>query len=147
MEAIGEHSMSTLSITEHDRLTWARTVWGEARGESPSGQVAVAYVPWNRAHISGQTIGEECLKPFQFSCWNANDPNRVKMLALTLDDLPYFIALIGLIMDGEPDPSHGATFYHVVGLTPPWSHGRTPCASIGHHVFYRDIAPYRGIYG
>ncbi|MBI5120055.1 MAG: cell wall hydrolase [Rhodospirillales bacterium] len=69
----------------------ARTLWGEARGESKAGREAVARVVLNRvAHARakggrfwwGGDIFSVCLKPWQFSCWNANDPNRAKLEAV-----------------------------------------------------------------
>lgn len=62
----------------------ARTIYGEARGESISGQEAIASVILNRVAFAkrrgrywwGNTIAGVCLAPWQFSCWNENDPNR-----------------------------------------------------------------------
>src|SRR5665213_1243171 len=53
--------------------TLALTIYGEGRGESIEGQIAIACVIRNRA--VNKTIKEICLAPFQFSCWNKNDPN------------------------------------------------------------------------
>ena len=55
----------------------ALTLWGEARGEDIEGQVAVGSVIRNR--IDKNTYHEICLKPNQFSCWNANDPNVAQL--------------------------------------------------------------------
>ena len=132
----------TESLTQEDQLTWARTVYGEARGEPRAGQLAVAFVPWNRAQISGRSVAAECLKPYQFSCWNHDDPNRVRMLALDANDLHAFLAIIDEVLMGVEDPSHGATFYHTTTSKPRWRLGHSPCARIGHHIFYRGIQPY-----
>ena len=129
-------------VSTVDQLTWAKTVFGEARGESQEGQLAVAFVPYNRAQISGRRVGQECLRPWQFSCWNSTDPNRPGLLALQKKDLTAYYLLIDQVLAGIFDPSHEATFYHTLAVSPPWSYGKTPCAQIGHHVFYRDIAPY-----
>src|SRR3546814_5919032 len=67
----------------------ARTVWGEARGESVRGMEAVASVVVNRVRRAiarggywwGNDVVGVCLKPCQFSCWNDGDPNRDKLLA------------------------------------------------------------------
>ena len=62
--------------------TLARTIYGEARGESRQGKIAVACVILNRVkrkkmcgwrEINGYkvaTVAATCLKPWQFSCWN-----------------------------------------------------------------------------
>jgi len=71
-------------------ITMAKTVWGEARGESVKGQIAVAWVIKNRADNPrwwGKTIEEVCLKKYQFSCWLESDPNKAKMDKLTEEDL------------------------------------------------------------
>ena len=129
-------------VSTGDQLTWAKTIYGEARGEPHEGRLAVAFVPYNRAQISGRTVAQECLRKLQFSCWNAKDPNRPILLRLQSKDLSDYFLLIDQVLAGILDPSHGATFYHTRAVSPSWSHGETPCARIGHHIFYRDIAPY-----
>ncbi|WP_084536686.1 cell wall hydrolase [Azospirillum halopraeferens] len=131
--------------------TLARTLWGEARGEPVRGIEAVAAVVVNRVRRAerrgglwwGNDIIAVCRKPRQFSCWNADDPNRPKLLAVTAAD-PVFAtclrvarrAVAGLL----PDPTGGATHYHRIGITPSWSIGHAPCAEIGRHVFYDTVA-------
>jgi len=63
----------------------ALTIWGEARGESIEGQVAVANVVMNRYKSNLEkykTVADVCLEPKQFSCWNKNDPNYPKLIEL-----------------------------------------------------------------
>jgi spore germination cell wall hydrolase CwlJ-like protein len=60
----------------------ALTIWGEARGESIEGQVAVANVimnRWKNNLAKYKTVTDVCLEPRQFSCWNESDPNKVKL--------------------------------------------------------------------
>jgi len=129
----------------------ARTLWGEARGESKAGREAVAAVVLNRVEVAtrhggrfwwGNDVVSVCLKPWQFSCWNVNDPNRAKLQAV--DEKNRVFAQCRRIADaalaGElADPTEGATHYHVEGLSPPWSLGRQPVTQIGGHLFYKDI--------
>lgn len=129
-------------LSHDDRLTWARTIAGEARGESRRGQLAVAFVPFNRARLSGRSVAQECTRKWQFSCWNTDDPNRATILALQEHALVPFFSHILAILSGKADPSHRATFYHVLSIQPRWSIGHEPCAIIGGHRFYRNIAPY-----
>lgn len=66
----------------------ALTIYGEARGESVEGQIAVANVIFNRWKDNPKkykSVKDVCLEPKQFSCWNENDPNRDKLLALGED--------------------------------------------------------------
>lgn len=133
-------------VTDHDLDIAARTVWGEARGESWSGKLAVAWVLKNRAEDSrkryGQGLAGVCQKPWQFSCWNENDPNRAKLLSIGGTNVVFqecMAAALWAIVGTEPDPSKGAMHYQVIGTNAPWSHGKTPIVTIGHHQFYVGI--------
>ena len=70
-----------MTVTEKDLDILARTLWGEARGESLAGQIAVAWTIRNRVNDGnakswwGEGYVGVCQKPYQFSCWNKNDPN------------------------------------------------------------------------
>lgn len=126
----------------------ARTIWGEARGESLSGKEAVANVVMNRLkHANrrgkfwwGNSLEEICKKPYQFSCWNENDPNYLKIIAVKEEDSQFVIcqriarrALNGIL----PDKTNGADHYHADYVTPKWADARVPCATIGRHLFYQ----------
>lgn len=146
--------------------TLARTVYGEARGEPDLGRLAVAYVPCNRAAIAARfvkahpehkrhplygdgTVASACRMPWQFSCWNENDPNRAELLALDLDSdaaAPCMAMARAALDETAPDPSNCATHYHTVASPwpdpdkrwpPKWADGKPPVATIGDHVFYR----------
>ncbi|MFT3803257.1 MAG: cell wall hydrolase [Burkholderiaceae bacterium] len=136
--------------------TLARTMYGEARGEGSRGLEAVAHVVLNRVDARrwwGTDVIGVCLKPWQFSCWNAADPNRSKLHALSAEDPVYaraFEAAVRLLelQDRDhgrrlrTDPTEGATHYYAPALVkrPAWAEGRTPCARIGRHDFFRDVA-------
>lgn len=142
---------STFCADDVDAMT--RTLWGEARGEGRDGQIAVAWVIRNRAEYNidpahpekdwwGNSPAQVCKHPWQFSCWNENDPNRQKLLALTPDS-PGYRWLAGVarsVLDGAvPDPTKGATHYKVVGTKASWdkaTDGKDPII-IGHHAFFR----------
>lgn len=72
---------------------WAvLTLYGEARGESFLGKVAVGEVirtRMARKYLSDGSVVGTVLKPYQFSCWNTNDPNRLLMARLE-DDAPIY---------------------------------------------------------
>lgn len=127
-------------------ITMAKTVWGEARGESVKGQIAVAWVIKNRADNPkwwGKTIEEVCLKKYQFSCWLESDPNRAKMDKLTEEDLKEQIEICQSVLDEKvADPTDGANHYHTTGILPSWVRNdddtiKQPIATIGNHLFYR----------
>jgi spore germination cell wall hydrolase CwlJ-like protein len=119
------------------------TVYMEASGEGPAGMLAVAYVLVNRrgrAYV--ETLAAVCLEPFQFSCWNTSDPNRIRIAQLkdedpTLAEAEH--AVTTAINGTEPDPTHGAVNYYSTSMrTPPdWAKRMTFTAQIGKHRFYK----------
>lgn len=126
---------------------FAKTLFGEARGEPLSGIEAVANVIMNRVKHAirignywwGKTVTEVCLKPFQFSCWNIADPNRSVLNTDLSNNKVYQIcervakrALSGFLTDN----TKGATHYHTKQINPAWARSAVPCADIGHHLFY-----------
>lgn len=140
---------------EQDIDVLARTIWGEARGEGVAGMVAVAWVARNRVEMDlgndgkpdwwGEGYGGVCRKPWQFSCWNANDPNS----AYLRDEKPIPAAqfqqareVAVAVIDGHrPDPTGGATHYYSTTLPKPpaWAaHAKRTC-KIGRHVFYKEV--------
>lgn len=70
------------------------TIYAEARGEPRKGRIAVGTVILNRAENrkwDGETILETCLWPYQFSCYNLDDPNR-PMLKRIAEDWDFHFA-------------------------------------------------------
>jgi N-acetylmuramoyl-L-alanine amidase len=132
-----------------DQDTMARTIYGEARGEGQAGMIAVANVILNRfalwdkhPHFGHGTIESVCLAPWQFSCWNQNDPNSALIKSVTFSE-PTFAECLQIASDaligGIDDNTNGATYYKVIGTNASWSSGKSPCAIIGHHEFYKGI--------
>lgn len=128
-------------------LTLARTVYGEARGETFEGKVAVAHVILTRFRsgkwFAGDTIAATCLKPHQFACWNSGDANRSQLMDATLTDKAFaecLYAALGALLGRIPDPTGGATHYHTSAVHPDWAKGHTSVATIGRHLYYRGIA-------
>jgi len=126
------------------QLILARTLYGEARGEGRGGMEAVAAVIINRAAIGGwwgDSIISVAQKPWQFSTWNDNDPNRVLINDLKpgegdlFFDLAYEIA--GDAISGTDDPTGGATHYHALSVNPAWDDEMVNTANIGQHKFYK----------
>ncbi len=130
--------------------TLARTLYGEARGEKVRGMEAVASVIINRVEKAmqrggywwGGDVEKVCLRPWQFSCWNVNDPNREKILTIDSTNKIFATCLRiarRAVFGCLKDPTEGATHYHRSGLMPAWARHQIPCAEVGHHVFYKDI--------
>jgi N-acetylmuramoyl-L-alanine amidase len=134
----------------------ARTLWGEARGESDAAVRAVAHVILNRMARSascqaqhgkpywwgGPAASAVCHAPWQFSCWLPGDPNLAKMKMVTDKDPRFRFcllvarqALTGQLM---VDDTHGADSYYSVDIQPPsWTRKAVLTAAIGHFRFYR----------
>ena len=131
-----------------------RTIYGEARGESTTGKIAVGFVVCNRAKIAkvykkehdknhplygSGTPMSACTVAYQFSCWNLGDLNLEIIKALdpeSTEAQPSVMAAKAALEETAPDPSNGATHYHAEGMSPSWAYGRTPTAVIGQHIFY-----------
>jgi N-acetylmuramoyl-L-alanine amidase len=143
------HSLSDAEIV-------ALTIWGESRNESHIGRTAIAHVVENRVKAKrpgyGLTARAVCLRPWQFSCWTPKggviNYGRVMDAARALfNRVPLGPALLDCLaivdtLDGIPDPTEGATHYMTRQQfedAPKWARGLTPCASIGNHLFFKDV--------
>jgi N-acetylmuramoyl-L-alanine amidase len=130
--------------TQDDVDTVARTLWGEARGEGVLGLRAVAHVIQNRVARPrwwGRTWRDVCLKPWQFSCWNGDDPNRTLLLRVGFTDARFrqaFAIAASIMARLDTDNlTGGADHYHANGVTPVWRDPAKRTGSIGHHIFYK----------
>lgn len=127
-----------------DLLIATRTVYGEARGESFLGKKAVAHVLINRVDVKkfdpDQSLASASLRWLQFSAWNEQDPNRDRLLKVSVDD-KMFRECLRAVLEAidEPDFTSNATHYHSVDVMPRWAAGQQPCYTEGRHVFYKNI--------
>lgn len=127
----------------------ARTLYGEARGELAKvgivGLEAIASVIWNRwrKHPSyfGRTPRDVCLKPYQFSCWNKDDPNLKLLLSSLNHDHLYNVCqnVVERFVSGAGiDVVNGSDHYYATWIdAPSWANGKTPIVDIGVHRFYK----------
>lgn len=137
-----------------DRDIVALTLWGEARGEHVEGRIAVACVLQNRLATLkwGSTYEAVCRAPYQFSCWNASDPNQPTLLAMaaqlmkgaTLSDRRFkecqWIA-DGLLTDALQPRVGFATHYYSTSLktAPTWAATGTFVEQVGRHRFFEGV--------
>lgn len=149
-------------VTQQDILCLAATIWGEARGESYEGKLAIGHVVLNRlqkpgwwsrqsaADVPADTIAAVCIEPLQFSCWNAGDLNSIDVRRLAaasfqfnkLGDYDYRVCLRAALETVDApgnDPTLGSTNYHASGSLPPWAVRKAPAAVIGRHMFYNNV--------
>ena len=130
-----------MKITFDDLQDMARTVWGEARGQGQDGMRAVAHVILNRVKDRRwpDRIGAVCKQKWQFSCWNENDPNRVKLLTAEPTRESFRAAIRACLdaIDGE-DITRGADHYFADSIKAPmWALEMEQVAAIGHHLFFK----------
>ncbi|WP_416739102.1 cell wall hydrolase [Pseudomonas sp. NFX71] len=140
-----------MPVIEKDRDIFARTLWGEARGESLTGQIAVAWIIRNRVFDGkdkswwGEGYAGVCQKPYQFSCWNRSDPNFAYLSgakAIPFRELAQARIAADQVIDGKvPDPTGGATHYYATTMpkAPVWAKGARQTLKLGHHVFFKDV--------
>jgi spore germination cell wall hydrolase CwlJ-like protein len=133
-----------MNATERDRDILARTLYGEARGEGLAGQIAVACTIRNRVN-DGEGYAGVCLKPYQFSCWNKNDPNYPHLSGAKPIPPKQFAQAqraADLVISGqEPDITRGATHYYATTMpkAPAWAKDATQTLRLGNHVFFKDV--------
>lgn len=103
-----------------------RTIYGEAGGEPPEGQLGVASVINNRLKSGkfGGSLEDVILAPKQFSLWNKGDPAGDMARRLSPEDPRY--QKIGQVVDAvlggqAPDPTGGAlNYYNPNAASPAW---------------------------
>ena len=120
----------------------ARTIYGEARNQGIEGMQCVASVVLNRVGQPswwGNDICSVCLHPYQFSCWNENDPNRAIISAVDASDAIFSMAVTiaqNAVNGTLEDQTGGATMYKAIGTPAEWAVGKTPCFTYKQHEFY-----------
>lgn len=140
-----------MPITDKDRDILARTLWGEARGEGLAGQIAVGWTIRNRVNDGktnswwGEGYAGVCLKAWQFSCWNKNDPNYPFLSGIkpiSAGEFAIALRAASAVIDGRaPDPTGGATHYYATTMSraPAWAAKAKQTLTLGHHVFFKDV--------
>lgn len=127
----------------------ARTLGGEARGCGLEGMRHVAMVILNRAKYPrwwGHDIVTVCQKPWQFSCWNINDPNRHVIMSATIEQLWFRQALTVAqeVMDRTIGDitCHADSYYARSMAHPPsWASPATLTFRDEWHAFHRLELP------
>lgn len=148
-------------MTLEDLEIFAKTIYGEARGEVYlRAKVMVGKVILNRARKGGwwgNTVREVCQKPYQFSVWNKTDPNY-QVVNRPLEDLfgdPVFLECYGiaaLLLSGRKGlPPDFAREPHTDAVThyctkelyeknpPAWAKDRMHDFATGSHYFWSGI--------
>ncbi len=131
-----------------DKQLLALCIYGEARGETAEGKIAVGSVILERVKRGGwygHNIFEVILKPYQFSCFLAKDPNYPKLVHIAemwdfemaqnaaLNDC-YTVA--DGLLDGRIEPNVKATHYKTLNCVASWADKMKLVATVGHHDFF-----------
>lgn len=136
--------------TDSDEVLLARMIFGEARGCSDKEKIAVAYTALNRVEKKswyGKDLKGVILKPWQYSCFNENDPNREKLKdPETQEPVAWKRCLEiakGVLNKEYADPTRGATHYFNPRYADPYwknSPNMTQIGQIGNskHLFLRE---------
>lgn len=135
----------------------ALTIWGEARNETPNGQIAVGQVVLHRRASGrwGATVNSVVGARLQFSCWwpQGGQANYVAVLDLATrvargeapKGLGPCLWVAGGLLDGliTRDLVKGATHYMTRALwltkPPKWAQGIVPVATVDSHVFFAGV--------
>lgn len=122
--------------------TLARTLYGEAKAQDVPDAIAIACVIMNRVSLPNwpNEIEAVCIQPYQFSCWNTNDPNRARIFKASGPWFKRCIEIATLAVEGNlPDPTTRSTHYHTPAVKPAWSRRKTPVYQTAGHLFFNDI--------
>jgi len=140
-------------------FTLAKMLFGEARNCADEEKVAIAYTALNRVRKHtwyGKTLIDVITKPYQYSCFNENDPNRKLLEEPEKHDLDSWNKSIevayevieGIAKGNYNDPTNGAThYYNPKHANPKWAKS-DKMTKIGKletsdgeskHVFYKEL--------
>ncbi len=125
----GEQSSSSNSYSDADVMLLARLIYGEARGESYVGQVAVGAVVMNRIKSSSfpNTMAGVIYQSYAFT---AVDDGQINLTPNATAKKAAQDAMNGW------DPTYGALYYYnPATATSQWIFSRKTTVTIGRHVF------------
>ena len=130
---------------DFDKFMAALCIWREARGTTEQAMAAIYWVLMNRVADPRwpNTLEEVVTQPYQFSSFNTNDPNAVKLPSRrNKTDWTAFQSVLHAI-DGATsiggDPTQGANHYESCepGKLPAWAQQSKLTVQIGPFRFYK----------
>lgn len=136
-------------ILQKELTLLCQLVYGEARNQSYEGMKAVAAVAINRWKNRCKSLRDIILEKYQFSCFNASDPNSRIIMNITTKDFSVWDeccrAAISQYMGLEVDPTGNAIHYLTVYLynhyRPDWDWNELEkTIIIGDHIFFKRKA-------
>jgi spore germination cell wall hydrolase CwlJ-like protein len=130
-----------VDLVAGDVRSLTEAIYGEARGESWCGQIAVGWVILNRMIQNpkewGATVTQVVNKPHQFSPFGKKNPNLRKMKRADESEDAFYMAQQAAyaVLGGAADPTGGATYFHHRNILPNWASQTVVTARIGAHVY------------
>ena len=115
------------------------TLYGEARNQQDDAKIAVAKVMLRRERDG--VLWNDILAPYQFSCWNRNDPNLSVMLGadIRLDGIiRKCIEIAFMVISTVTEQYLSATHYHDISITPIWTAKMSYLGQVGAFKFYQE---------
>lgn len=112
-------------------LCLSAIMFGEARGESDVGKVAVAYTAINRKADPNypKTICQIMKQPSQYQFLDYGMPTQTQ--------IAYLEPLAKAILEKRvSDPTNGAKWYHTRQVKPIWAKQKDIKIALGNHIFY-----------
>ena len=112
-------------------LCLSAIMFGEARGESDVGKVAVAYTAINRKADPNypKSICQVMKQPAQYQFLDYGMPTQTQVA--------YLMPLAKAILEGKvDDPTRGAKWYHTKKVKPIWAKQKEIKIALGNHIFY-----------
>ena len=106
-------------------------MFGEARGESDIGKVAVAYTAINRKADPSypKNICQIMKQPAQYQFLDYGMPTQTQVA--------YLMPLAKAILEGKvDDPTRGAKWFHTKTTKPIWAKQKDIKVALGNHIFY-----------
>lgn len=122
---------SPLMASQSDKRCLAEVIYHEARGESETGQMAVAEVVMNRTESPHfpKTVCGVVNQRGQFA-----PKKRISEQGAYRDA----VRIANAVYEGKaPEVTQGATYFHTPAVRPSWSRRFTRTKQIGSHIFYR----------
>lgn len=123
------------------------TIWQEARNQTEAGKLAVAEVIRNRMakrYWSDGTVAGTVLRPYQFSGWNTEDPNRIPSFRLEDGDpiVASCRAAWELAKAGSRTVGDAVLYLNPAAVVriPDWVSRSKLVARVGAHSFYVPLA-------
>ena len=112
-------------------LCLSAIMFGEARGESDMGKVAVAYTAINRKADPNfpKDICSVMRQPMQYQFLDYGMPTKTQVA--------YLMPLAKSILDGKvSDPTKGAKWFHTKKSKPIWAKRKQIKIALQNHIFY-----------